>query len=103
MKRSDLKTGMVVKTRDGWYGVVLIGCDFRFHYGQQNDCILGLDNPASDWMSLTEYTDDLKCIGGEGKFDIVRVYQPYSACAVFQYNDDNCDSIGDCIYKADCD
>ena len=101
MKKSDLKSGMVVKTRDGWYGVVLIGCDFVYDCGESNNCILGLNSPTTEWMSLNEFTDDLKNVGGKNQFDIVRVYRPYIPCYVFQYDNEDYSDIGDCIYNID--
>lgn len=63
MKKSDLRSGMVVETRGGWRGLVV-----EFPDGLEaisNNCVLGLDYYASD---LKREVDS--------ESDIVKVYNP---------------------------
>ena len=77
MELDDLKTGMIVKTREGKYGIVMR--DFI----DEGDILAGLsyNNKISDtWTSLSNYNQDMT----NSRFphiDIMSVYDsyPYSA------------------------
>ena len=79
MTLNDLKTGMIVKTREGKYGIVMR--DFI----DEGDILAGLsfNNKISDtWTSLSNYNQDMT----NSRFphiDIMSVYSsyPYSADA----------------------
>ena len=86
---SDLKTGMIVETRNGSRYIVMrdtgIGGD------QENVMIHPYDgDEGNGWMPLDHYHDDLTCWGHSGlfdegeivphpDFDIMKVYKPYGA------------------------
>jgi len=75
MKKSDLKTGMIVTLRNGDEHMVFmdsasIYCD---NYRFSNDVIVNLNRMGS-WEELPQYDDDLKIIDeGRSDFDIVKV------------------------------
>lgn len=100
MKLNDLKTGMIVETRDGWRALVLIGCDFND--SRFNNCLVGKE--LDDYMPLSEYTKDMTynslCFDARD-FDIMFVYQPhhpYNVMRVLEDVDTDRD-IADCIYN----
>lgn len=100
MKLSDLKTGMVVKLRDGWTALVLIGCDFED--SSVNNCLIGEE--FDDYMPLSDYKEDMTCNGlwSDAKdFDIMFVYQPHHPYNVMRVleNVDTDRDIADCIYN----
>lgn len=80
MKKSELKTGMVVEQRNGSRGLVLLGTQqkegrYATHGG---DIIGGCGDYMNCWSELDCYRDDLthnKSTSCED-FDIVRVYIP---------------------------
>ena len=77
MTLNDLKTGMVVKTREGKYNIVMR--DFI----DEGDILAGLsfNNKISDtWTSLSNYNQDMTN-SGFPHIDIMSVYSsyPYSA------------------------
>lgn len=61
MKKSDLKVGMIVKTREDELFMVMPACNVN----------LVLSN-GRHWMSLDSYNDD--CTASCVKYDIVKVY-----------------------------
>lgn len=70
MTLDDLKTGMIVKTREGKYHIIMR--DFI----DQGDILAGLsyDNRISNsWTSLSNYNQDMTC-SGIPSLDIVDVY-----------------------------
>ena len=71
MKKSELKSGMVVEDKRGRRGIVLIGTTL-------GDIIGGLGNPGGDrstWGKLSKYADDLTSSFGKD-YDIVKVFNP---------------------------
>lgn len=77
MTLDDLKTGMIVKTRDGLSHIVMRG--FNNTWG---DILAGLSDSkyiSNTWSRLSEYTQDMK-IPGLPNLDIMEVYitVPYS-------------------------
>jgi hypothetical protein len=73
MKKSDLKTGMLVKTRGGSYGLVMINT------ASGKDCIVSNgEGDDKSWFPLTSLEEDLKY--SKGKYsdnsdsDIVEVW-----------------------------
>ncbi len=93
MKKSDLKTGMIVTTRMGERYVVLRDTLLE---GVEKDILisLGIRIPGS-WMPLSSYNEDMECFYDEDDnlfeyeneypfkdFDIVIVEQPLNAAAI---------------------
>jgi hypothetical protein len=73
MKKSDLKTGMVIRTKAGRKGMVLksvIGNRSLIQYPDQ-------------WGDLDTYSDNLTAAVGE--FDIVQVYQPTAEYQIAEF------------------
>ena len=106
MKKSDLKTGMVVETRDGWRGVVLRDavCPMYNPNGDK-DFLMGLKNPSYDYCILSEYNDNLllkeqyRYAVGD-KFDIMRVYEPNHIVDAFKMHDyKDLTEVAKCIYN----
>ena len=76
MKLNDLKTGMIVKTREGKYNIVMR--DFI----DEGDILAGLscDNKISDtWTSLSNYNQDMT--SRFPHIDIMSVYSSYTYSA----------------------
>ena len=82
MKKSELKTGMIVKLRNGDYYVVMLNTGFTFSSASKN-VLVGLTKSYS-WLTLNDYDDYLRMREEEFKcFDIMEVYQPnYCTMAV---------------------
>lgn len=76
MKKSELKTGMIVETREGKEYVVFIDvCKTRYvseNYNG-NDSVLVNNNI---WLSLDDYEDNMLHSGKNNSFDIIKVYIP---------------------------
>jgi len=89
MKKSDLKTGMRVKTRD--YCVYLVVCDVLIH-GKKD--ILFTDKNG-DWLQGYLFDDNLMCETGDNEidrsFDIMEVYTIDNTPDAFQGNFMNLD------------
>lgn len=83
MKKSDLKTGMVVKLRDGDNYVVMI---------RDNEQWITSDE---SWDSLNSYNDDLTC-DYDNDYDIVKVYEPTAYTLKYIYN---VDATGEVLYE----
>lgn len=67
MKKEDLKSGMVVVTRDGNKGIVLLGTT-------NGDIIGGCgEYHGATWKPLDALNDDLTS-NYEGEYDIVKIY-----------------------------
>ena len=69
MKKSDLKTGMVIERADGQRGlVVLNNC-----YGED-----GIIYANDNWSGLDAYDEDLtwNFVGPDSQLDVVKVYKP---------------------------
>ena len=102
MKKSDLKTGMVVQMRNGCRGVVLRDavCP-KDNPDEEKDFIIGLKNP-SDFEPFSDYNDDLllKYRGVIGhRFDIVYVYEPDFITDVFKCAEGDLTEIAKCVYN----
>ena len=69
MKRSELKSGMVVKTRGGDLGIVLLGTS-------NGDIIGGCGKDNATWKPLDVMKNNLN--GREECYDIIEVYDSYS-------------------------
>ena len=81
MKKSDLRTGMIVETRSGSEYVVFINtCQPEFcsdNYRDENgDIALIVNQENYLWTSLNNYNEDL-CKNDDKSADIVKVYIPY--------------------------
>ena len=80
MKKSDLRTGMIVELRDGKEYVVFIDvCTTQYisdHYINENNynsLIVNGDNCL--WQSLKDYKEDL-CNDNSKSYDIMKIYVP---------------------------
>ena len=71
MKKSDLKTGMIVTTRKGNKYMVFLNA--KMECGTHN--VLVNLNERGGWMDLTDYNEDMKhkWCGGMKEFDIMQV------------------------------
>lgn len=91
MKKSDLRTGMVVKDKDGFVGVVLKNTatvdGIKWFYNTDEDEVM------SEWQELDKYyEEDLTTKNDYNAETIVAVYQPdnfddYTTMKV--YSEDN--------------
>jgi hypothetical protein len=74
MNKSDLKTGMMVVTRNGGEYMVMRNIEYRNSTGRiiAPNIIIS----ESGWMSLYRYSDDLKSMSNGDEFDIVAVFLP---------------------------
>lgn len=69
MKKSDLRNGAIVETRDGDKLILLFGCS---RYNNSDNSLISLTNGT--WLSFSIYNDDLTyCYDSE--FDIMKVAQ----------------------------
>lgn len=66
MKKSDLKTGMVVETRNNAHFLVMLNPDCEDRE---------LIDFKGGFMPLCDYDDDLTATNGDTEWDIVKVYQ----------------------------
>lgn len=72
MKKSDLKNGAIVETRDGDKLILLFDCSCC---GKSDNLLVSLTNGT--WLSFAMYNDDLThCV--ESDFDIMKVAQSES-------------------------
>ena len=81
MKKSDLKTGMIVETRNGREYVVFINtCQPSFcsdRYCDKNGNIALIINRENNlWTSLYNYNEELYRDNGDKSTDIMKVYVP---------------------------
>jgi hypothetical protein len=72
MRKNDLKTGMVIETRDGCRGIVLLGT-------KDGDVIGGCGENWEEgyWKPMSDLREDLKG-SVEGDSDIMKIYVPNS-------------------------
>lgn len=80
MNLSDLKTGMVVKTRND--NLYLIIRDIRFPEHIEE---VGILVSKYGWNRLADLSIDLLCNYGYTMFDIMRIYQPKYPYAITQF------------------
>jgi len=89
MKKSDLKTGMMVKLRNGRSYLVLLETSM---IGDRKDILFG---GTGHWMPLSDYNSDMHCFPHDiwndddydsrkidSSFDIMKVYEPVFPCFV---------------------
>ena len=67
MKKSDLKYGNVVETREG--------IKYLYHC-KNSDKFLNLDYDA--FILIRNFDENLKCINDLNEFDIMKVYKDYT-------------------------
>jgi len=67
MKKSDLKSGMVVEIRNGSLGLVLLN-------SSKGDIIGGCGRDDTIYNTFEGYTEDLTDVEGDFEYDIMRVY-----------------------------
>lgn len=82
MKKSDLKTGMIIETRNGREYVVFIDtCKPKYivtedYYDEQGRISLIINYNSHKWTSLSYYDEDLCRNNGDKSSDITKVYIP---------------------------
>ena len=74
MKKSDLKTGMIVELRDGQKGMILESV------GEFGTLIQG----RNGWASLSRYNNDLTVRCPSNSLDVIRVYRPNRISQIVQ-------------------
>jgi hypothetical protein len=81
MKKSDLKTGMLVQTRDGKWRITMLNTrSGDFLYGYTGEGTLG----------LSYFDDNLKrTLGDNAKFDVIKVLNTYGSDVIKGLNDNN--------------
>lgn len=64
MKKKDLKSGMIVKTYNGMYYLVLLDTGMKLSDLTDKDVLVGIDENGgiekNGWMKLSEYNDNLE-------------------------------------------
>ena len=76
MKKSDLKTGMVIKDRDGKVGIVLLGTTNGDIIGGNQEKVEGVHG-GTCWKPLSVFDEDLK-YSGDFKSDVMEIYNAVS-------------------------
>jgi len=95
MKKSDLKTGMMVVTRDGDEYMVMLGVSYAGLTSDSCDVIVSKDG----WIPLCNYSDDLNLKeDGMPEFNIVAVYLPLRAASLWR-KDIAKDRSWKCVWK----
>lgn len=84
MNKSDLKTGMMVVTRDGGEYMVMLNVE----YGATGKMIEPPNVIVSKdgWMPLSKYGDDLRAYSAFDNLDIVEVYAPLMTASLGRKN-----------------
>lgn len=76
MNKNDLKSGMIVMTRNGFLYIVLRGTGMNDSDVSGRDILLGITKEGKikhiGWMNLSEYKNDLSI--EDCDYDIVEVY-----------------------------
>lgn len=94
MNKSDLKTGMIVVTRNGDEFMVMLNVEYCNSVLAPNVIV-----SKSGWMPLCKYSDDLKLhIDDESELDIVAIYSPSRAASLYR-KDLSDDFYWTCIWK----
>ena len=73
MKKSELKTGYVVRLRNGNDYVVYRGVSIMYNGNHYTDVLVRVVGDESSWFSLTDFGDDLLC-NEFSEWDIVKVF-----------------------------
>lgn len=82
MKKSDLKTGMRVTTRDERQYIILL--DAEQAYSGDRDIMVDPEDNSHNWNLLLYYTEDLLCkTRKDSEFDIMRVEIPKHPYDIF--------------------
>lgn len=81
MKKSDLKTGMIVEVRSGEEYVVFIDvCITQYvlenYIDQDKNNSLLIDSANNNWLDLGSYNENM-CSDSGKSFDIMKIYIPY--------------------------
>lgn len=76
MKKKDLKSGMLVKTRNGHLYIVLLNTGMEISGTSDKDVLLGINSEGNiseyGWMSLSGYNDNLE--NEDADWSIVEVF-----------------------------
>lgn len=83
MTKSDLKTGMVVKTRSGSRYMVMRDTGLNSNELGEKDILVN----GFGWLSFSEYTDDLLDKDTDNMFDIIEVFKPSMAADIIHAQD----------------
>lgn len=96
MKKSDLKTGMMVVTRDNDEYMVMLNVEFSATGSKPQNFLVAKDG----WMPLSKYSDDLKLGEDEEmpELDIVAVYSPLMEASLWRKNLSDTDD-WECVWK----
>lgn len=96
MNKSDLKTGMMVVTRNGDEFMVILSVEYANTGTNEPRNVMVSEN---GWMPLYEYSDDL-VLGIMSELDIVAVYSPKMTASLWKKNIKN-ECYWECIWKRD--
>ena len=82
MNKSDLKTGMMVVTRDGGEYMVMLNVEYDAKRSaiEPPNVIVSKDG----WMPLSKYDDDLMAHSAFDNLDIVEVYAPLMTASLWR-------------------
>ena len=81
MNKSDLRTGMIVVTRDGDEYMVMLGASYAELTSDPFDVIVS----KNGWIPLHRYSDDLNLKADDmPEFNIVAVYSPLRAASLWR-------------------
>lgn len=82
MKKSDLKTGMMVVTRDNNEYMVMLNVEYdgTRKMVEPSNVIVSKDG----WMPLSKYGDDLRTYSAFDNLDIVEVYAPLMTASLWR-------------------
>ena len=72
MKKSDLRTGMVVTTKDGDHFRVFLNTVTNLN-PEINGVLIKIDHKNASWLDLKSFNDDLESYGG---YTIVKIEIP---------------------------
>ena len=79
MKKSDLKTGMIVETRNGQEYVVFLDiCKPQYilkNYSEKCRSVL-VNSKDREWINFDNYNEDMCLDDNNDSFDIMKVYIP---------------------------
>lgn len=95
MNKSDLKTGMMVVTRDGDKYMVMLNVEYATEFKESLNVIVSEDG----WMPLWRFSKDLKLNANDtSELDIVAVYSPKMTASLWKKNIKD-DDYWECIWK----
>lgn len=93
MKKSDLKTGMMVVARNNVKYMVMLNVEYTDTWLKPQNVIVSKDG----WMPLSRYSDDLK-VDNAPELDIVAVCSPLTTASLCRKDISDSDS-WECVWK----